>query len=173
MHPPPALRQHGITAEKQEFAAARDELLRLTRKGVYATLATASPSGQPSAAPLRYAVTDVFEIVMGTLRTSRKFANLTRNPKVAVLIWDFEYSIQIEGLFDEPADAELERVRTCFAREFPREMTIRQDRAAHRFFRITPQWMRYSDFTCEPGLVSTLDFMRQTATRNTWPVVAE
>lgn len=170
---PETPRQNGLGSKTEDFATAREDLLRLTRRGVYATLATTSPDGQPSAAPLRYAVTDAFEIVMGTLGTSRKFATLHHNPKVAVPIWDFEHSIQIEGTFDLPAGPELERLQSEFAKEFPREMTIRQGRAAHRFFRITPHWVRYTDFTCEPGLVSTLDLARQTATRGTWPVVAE
>jgi len=88
---------------------------------------------------------------MGTLRTSRKIVNLRRNPKVAVLIWDDEFSIQIEGLFDEPTGADLERLRTCFANEFPHEFLIREGRPNHLFFRITPVWARYSDFTDEPG----------------------
>jgi hypothetical protein len=167
-----SFRSNGIAAEPRGFEAARDELLRLTRQRYIATLATASPEIQPQAAPMRYAVTDDFEIVMGTLQTSRKYANLQRNPKVAVLVWDSLFSIQIDGIFDQPGGLDLERLRDFFANEQPLEARIRAGRPAHLFFRIRPLWARYSDFMYEPGRVLTLDFERRTETRGTWPVVS-
>jgi len=164
-------RENGIATHSVGFAQAREELLRLARKRYYAALATSSPEGQPGAAPMRYAVTDTFELVMGTLRTSRKIVNLRRNPKVAIVVWDDEFSLQIEGLFDEPTGADLERLQACFANEFPREFLIREGRPNHLFFRVTPVWARYSDFMDEPGRVLTLDFVGQTETRGTWPVI--
>jgi len=139
-------RTHGIAKEPLGFPAARDELLRLMRRHQYATLATASPTGQPEAVPLRYAVTDDLEVVMGTLSTSRKIRNLRRSRKVALLVWDYEQSIQIEGLFDEPAGTDLERLRLHFGRDFPREAAIRATRPSHLFFRIRPLWARIADF---------------------------
>ncbi len=111
---------NGIGVEARGFAAARDELLDLTRKRYCAALATSTPDGRPQVAPLRYVVTDEFELVMGTLRTSRKSANLHRNPDVAVVIWDDDFLIQIEGTFDEPAAADEEWLHRFFAAEFPR-----------------------------------------------------
>jgi hypothetical protein len=166
-----SFRTNGIAAEPLGFEAARDEMLRLTRQRYIATLATASPEIQPQASPMRYAVTDDFEIVMGTLQTSRKFANLQRNPKVAVLVWDGMFSIQIDGIFDLPSGADLERLRDFFAHEQPLEARIRAGRPTHVYFRIRPLWARYSDFMVEPGRVLTLDFERQAETRGTWPVV--
>lgn len=166
-------RENGIGVEVQGFAAARRELRRLTRKRQYAALATASRDGLPEAAPLRYAVTDEFELVMGTLRTSRKWANLQRNPAVAVVVWDDEFSIQIEGTFDEPVGSDQDRLRSFFAAEFPREARLRAGRASHVYFRITPSWVRYSDFSDEPPRVLTLDFAGEIETRDTWPVVLD
>ena len=165
-------RENGIAVELRGFTAARDELLRLTRKREIIALATSAPDGQPEVAPLRYAVTDGFELVMGTLRTSRKFTNLCRNSKVAVVVWDVEFSIQIEGTFDEPVGAEQERLRNVFASEFPWEARKRASRPGHVFFRITPTWARYSDFSDEPPRVLTLDFATETETRGTWPVIS-
>lgn len=110
--------------------------------------------------------------MLGTLRTSRKHANLRRNAKVAAVVWDVEFSIQIEGTFDEPVDAEQERLRSFFASEFPWEARGRAGRPNHVFFRITPAWARYSDFGDEPPRVLTLDFATGTETRKTWPVVS-
>ncbi len=168
----PPIRQNGIVAEETGFAAASAELLRLTRTRCYAALATVTGAGVPQVAPLRYVVTDDFELVMGTLRTSRKYHNLTTNDRVAAVIWDDEMSIQIEGRFDEPVGADEARLRSHFTAELPREAQLRASRPNHLFFRITPEWARYSDFSDEPPRVLTLDFIRRTETRGTFPVIA-
>ncbi len=165
-------RAHGINVEQAGFVTARNELLRLARKRCYAALATSTPDGMPEVAPLRYAVTDDFHLVMGTLRTSRKYANLLRNSNTAIVIWDEEFSLQIEGTFDEPIGADLENLQSLFAAEFPKEARLRASRPNHTFFRITPTWARYSDFSDEPPHVLTLDFTNETETRQTWPVTS-
>lgn len=164
-------RENGIAAEPRGFSAARSELLRLTRKREICALATATPTGQPEVAPLRYCVADSFELVMGTLRTSRKYANLLERPAVAVVIWDVEFSIQIEGVFDEPAGADQDALRDFFSSEFPWEASRRAGRPAHTFFRVTPTWARYSDFSDDPPRLLTLDFAAETETRGTWPPI--
>ncbi len=165
-------RVNGIGTESCGFPAARSELLDRTRRRYYAALATSTPDGRPEVAPLRYAVTDEFELVMGTLRTSRKYSNLQRNRHVAVVIWDDDFSIQIEGTFDEPTGGDQERLRRFFAGEFPKEATLRAARVNHSYFRITPAWARYTDLTDEPPRVSTLDFVTETETRQAWPVIS-
>ncbi|NNE75161.1 MAG: pyridoxamine 5'-phosphate oxidase family protein [Acidimicrobiales bacterium] len=169
----PPWRANGIVAEEVGFTAAKAELLRLTRMSCYAALATSSLDGMPQVAPLRYTVTNDFELVMGTLRTSRKYANLETNDRVAVVIWDDEMSIQIEGRFDEPDPTDEQRLRTHFANELPREAQLRTERPTHFFFRITPTWARCSDFSDEPPRVLTLDFIAQTETRGTFPVLTD
>ena len=164
-------RENGIAVGVRGFAASRNELLRLTRKRYYAALATSTPDGLPEVATLRYAVTDQFELVMGTLRTSRKYQNLRSNPNVALAIWDDDFSIQIEGKFDEPLGTEEERLQSFFAAEFPHEARLRAGRPNHLFFGITPVWARYTDLTDEPPPVLTLDFVAKTEARETWPVV--
>ena len=68
--------------------------------------------------------------------------------------------------------ADQERLRSFFAAEFPREARLRASWPNHFFFRITPAWARYSDFTDEPPRVLTLDFVTDTETRGTWPVTS-
>ncbi|MEL7155459.1 MAG: pyridoxamine 5'-phosphate oxidase family protein [Actinomycetota bacterium] len=168
----PLARQHGIGVKPQGFAAARAEVLRLARKYCYAAMATSTSAGVPQVAPLRYTITDDFEVVMGTLRTSRKYVNLTANDRVALVIWDYELSIQIEGRFDIPTGADEERLRAQFTAELPREAELRTGRPNHLYFRVTPHWARVSDFSDEPPRVLTIDFLEETETRGTFPVIA-
>jgi pyridoxine/pyridoxamine 5'-phosphate oxidase len=62
-----------------------------------------------------FAVTDQFEIVFDTLRTTRKAQNLRQNPHIALVIggWvpDDERTVQYEGEADEPSGAELDRLK--------------------------------------------------------------
>ena len=161
-------RKHGVHTEPRGFNLAQDELLALTRKRYYAALATSTPDGLPGVATLRYAVTDEFELVMGTLRTSRKYGNQQRNANVGVVIWDDDFSIQVEGTFDEPTGADQERLRRCFAEEFPKEARLRAGRPSHVYFRITPTWARFRDLSDEPPRLLTLDFETETESRGTW-----
>lgn len=170
---PESAKENGIGVELRGFAAASVELLGVTRKRYYAALATSTPDGRPEVAPLRYAVTDDFELVMGTLRTSRKYANLRRHPYVAVVMWDDDFSVQLEGTFKEPVGADQQRLQRFFAREFPKEARLRAGRPDHVYFSITPVWARCTDLTDEPPRVLTLDFATATETRGTWPVIAD
>ena len=167
------MRLNGITGALAGFDAAREELLRLARRRFYGVLATAATNGQPESAPVRYAVSDAFEIVFGTLTSSRKYANLQSNAQVAFLIWDEMHSLQIEGVVDELAGSDLERLAGLFAGEFPHEARVRAGRARHRFHRIVPHWVRYTDFTEEPGRVLTIDLRSRTEVLGNWPVTSD
>ncbi len=169
----PPLRHNGIAAEELGFAAAKAELLRLTNGDCYAALATSTTDGTPQVAPLRYMVTDDFEVVMGTLTTSRKYRNLVANDQVALVLWHYELSIQIEGRVDLPTGADQDRLRTQFTAELPREAALRAGRPRHVFFRVVPTWARCSDFSDEPPRVLTLDFVNELETRERFPVVDE
>ena len=67
-------------------AMDRDELLAFMRQERYAVQASVSPAGHPQAAIVGVVVSDRFEVFFDTLDTSRKAANLRRNPSVAFVI---------------------------------------------------------------------------------------
>ena len=90
---------------------------------------------------------------------------------MAVVVWEHEFSIQIEGFFDEPLGEDRERLCSYFASEFPNEARLRATRPSHVYFRVTPVWARYNDLTDDPPPVLTLDFVTQTEERATWPIV--
>lgn len=154
-----------------EMVMTRDELLIVARKQLYVAVATVGPDGGPQAATMRCAVSDEFELVLGTLSTSRKFANLQRNPEIAVVMWDPLFSLQIEGRFDVPEGAEGQRIKRVFARFFPADFRDRDARPQHLFFRVTPRWLRYCDFADEPARVTTHDFQSARTIQSVWPLL--
>jgi PPOX class probable F420-dependent enzyme len=127
----------------------RDALVQFARARGLAVLATTSADGHPQAAVVGIAATDDADIVFDTTRTSRKFANLTRQPRVALVIgcdWGDERTIQLEGTAreippDDPAVA-------AYYEQFPtgRERAAWPD-IVH--VRVRPDWGRYSDYRPE------------------------
>jgi hypothetical protein len=112
-----------------------------------------SPSGDPQAALVAIVVDEHCEILFDTLESSRKTRNLRQDPRVALVIGGWvpgdKRCVQYEGVADEPAGAELERLkRDCFGR-LPGDAGP----AAWPgllYVRVRPRWVRYSDFNRTP-----------------------
>jgi general stress protein 26 len=127
----------------------RAGLLQFLERHRLAVVSTISPEGEPQAAVVGFAVTPALEIIFDTLDTSRKCRNLRANPRIAAVIgWDAEVTVQLEGIADEPTGAERDRILAAYFVPYPdgRER-LRWPGITH--FRVRPAWARYSDFT--PG----------------------
>ena len=95
------------------------ELVAFIRAHKWGVVASTGPSGEAQAAVVGIAVTDDLEIVFDTLGSTRKAANLRRDPRVAVVIgWDEAQTVQLEGVADEPAGAELARIQAVYFAAF-------------------------------------------------------
>jgi hypothetical protein len=138
---------------------SRKELLEFLRGCPLATVSTLSAEGAPSAALVGVAVSDGFELVFDTLDTSRKFKNLQREPRVAVVFGvagayrsgsHDERTVQYEGRADVPSWEELERVReTIYFKQFP-DGRERMKWPHIAYVRVRPMWMRYSNYNVNP-----------------------
>ncbi|MDQ0843483.1 MULTISPECIES: pyridoxamine 5'-phosphate oxidase family protein [unclassified Streptomyces] len=128
----------------------RDELVWFLRRNRLAVQASAAPDGSPQAAVVGFAVSDDLEIVFDTVETTRKSLNLRADPRIALVIgWDDAITVQIEGLADFPAGAELTRLQECYFRVYP-DGRDRLSWPGITHVRVRPTWVRYSDFTQEP-----------------------
>lgn len=122
------------------------ELLDFLQKHRLGVLATVSPTGDPEAAVVGIAVTDRLEVVFDTLETTRKCQNLRNHSNIALVIgWDDEMTVQLEGVADEPAGSELDRLKTTYFAVYP-DGASRQSWPGITYFRVRPRWARYSDF---------------------------
>jgi Pyridoxamine 5'-phosphate oxidase len=116
-----------------------------------------SPDGQPQAAVVGFAVSDLLEIIFDTVTSSRKYQNLCRNPRIALVIgWDREVTAQVEGFVDFPTGDDLGRIRECYFAAFPdgRDRLLWPDITQAR---VQPTWIRYSDFTQDPPHIVEMD----------------
>jgi hypothetical protein len=125
----------------------RAELVMFLRTHRYCVQASVSPRQTPQAAVVGFAVTEELEIIFDTLGSTRKALNLRENPRIALVVGcgPEEQTLQIEGVADEPAGAELERIKAVYFEAFP-DGVERQTWKGLTYVRVRPAWMRLSDF---------------------------
>jgi PPOX class probable F420-dependent enzyme len=132
------------------------ELLSFLREHKLAVQASVAPDGAPQAAVVGFGISDELEIVFDTLDSTRKHANLRRDPRIALVVgWDAEKTAQIEGVADFPTGADLDRIREVYFTAYPDG----RDRLAWPgicHVRVRPTWARYSDFTVDPPRIDEL-----------------
>ena len=135
----------------------RSELIRFVQRqrlGVVSSLAT---DGAPQSAVVGIATSESGEIVFDTLGTARKARNLRRDPRVSLVVWENERTVQLEGLADEPTGAELDRLREVYFAVYP-DGRERLTWPGLTHFRLVPAWGRFSDFEASPEpLIVELD----------------
>jgi pyridoxine/pyridoxamine 5'-phosphate oxidase len=133
--------------------AALIELLRRHRLAVQASVAA---DGTPQAAVVGIAVSDALELVFDTVDSTRKCANLRRDPRVALVIgWDEEQTVQLQGIADEPAGADLARLQAVYFAAFP-DGPSRLSWPGLTYFRVRPTWVRHSDFRGAEPVITEL-----------------
>ena len=67
-------------------------------------------------------------------------------PKISAVVgWDNEITVQYEGVADEPSGLELDSLKESYFAVYP-DGRDRQSWEGITYFRITPTWIRYSDF---------------------------
>lgn len=122
-------------------------------------VSTANPENKPEAAVVGIAVSANLEIIFDTIKASRKYLNILRQPEVALVIgWDDEITVQYEGTAEILGDGdEADNLRAIYYQAYPDG----QERAATWpglvHIKITPRWIRYSNFN-SPPVIGELSF---------------
>ena len=128
------------------------EFVAFMRQSRLAVQASVSPETGPQAAVIGFVVSDAGELFFDTSNRSRKYQNLRRDPRLALVIgWD-EQTLQYEGLADQPTGDELARFKALYFASFA-EGASRERWPDIAYIRVRPRWLRYSDFR---GLVPNL-----------------
>ena len=124
----------------------RGELIDFVRARGLGVVASRGPDGSPQAALVGIAATDQGELVFDCSRDSRKYANIKRNSAVALVVgWDDEVTVQIEGRADVLSGMDLERCKAAYFNQYPDgQQRAESPEIAH--IRVTPRWLRYSDY---------------------------
>jgi general stress protein 26 len=132
----------------------RGELHEFLRKHRLAVVSTINPAS-PQAAVVGIAVTETLDIIFDTLSTSRKYANLRADPRVALVVWDGTETVQVEGVADIPSGADLEACKQTYFEAWP-DGPEREKWPDIAYVRIRPRWIRYSDFGQTPARIEEM-----------------
>jgi len=124
---------------------SRDELVGFVRRQRYGVVSTCAGDGRPQPAVVGIAVGEDGRIVFDTVVSSHKAQNLRRDPRVALVVWEGERTVQIEGVAREPTGAELVGARAIYFGVFP-DGVERLRWPGITYFVIEPRWGRDSDF---------------------------
>lgn len=133
------------------------------REHLLAVESSVSQEGAPQAALVGFVVTEEFELVFDTAASSRKVANLRRDPRIAFVIGGTtvhdERAVQYEGVADEPDGDELERLKELYFQSFP-DGRQRAAEPGITYIRARPTWIRYTDFNQDPPETAEFDRAR-------------
>ncbi len=112
-----------------------------------AVISSVSKDQKPEAALIGFAISKDLEIVFDTVKTSRKYQNIIQNPNLALVIgWDNETTLQYEGIATELTGTKGDNLKEIYFNVFKdgRERADTWPHIVH--FKITPKWLRYSNF---------------------------
>jgi hypothetical protein len=113
----------------------------------WAVVSSLAADGAPQSAVVGVIVSDRFEFLFDTLASSRKMANILRDPRASLVVgWDEAQTVQVDGLADFPAERDLERLQTRYFAAFPDGRDRLAKSSGLVYVRVRPTWMRYSDF---------------------------
>jgi len=125
------------------------EVFEFMNRESLAVLATVGENGQPEAALMGFAVTPELEIIFDTVKSSRKYPNLKKNPRVAWVVGcTTEVTVQYEGIAEELEGGELAKYQKTYFAKFP-DGPARQSWPGITYFVVRPKWVRYCDYN--PG----------------------
>ncbi|MBI5620063.1 pyridoxamine 5'-phosphate oxidase family protein [Candidatus Gottesmanbacteria bacterium] len=125
-------------------------LFEYMNKRNLAVLATIGPNETPEAAVMEFGQTQELELIFDTLKTTRKYANLKKSPKIAFVIgWEEGDTVQYEGVATELKGAELATYKKIMFAKNP-AFAKWENLPSMTYFKVTPKWIRYSTMDQPP-----------------------
>jgi general stress protein 26 len=135
-----------------------EELYGFMKKEKLGVLATVTGDGQPEAALMGIAVTPELEIVFDTVKSSRKYPNLKKNPRMAWVVGcTTEVTVQYEGIAEELAGEELAKYKKTYFAAYP-DGPGRESWPGITYFVVRPKWVRYCDYNMAPPRIEEKRF---------------
>jgi uncharacterized protein YhbP (UPF0306 family) len=129
------------------------EFLRSHRHGVEASN---TKEGPPEAALIGFTVNERLELFFDSFDSTRKVANLRRDPRIALVIGGYApgdaRTVQYEGEVDLPTGEELERFKNEYFAVHPDGLR-RAGLAGITYFRVRPRWIRFTNFNVMPAQI--------------------
>jgi len=137
---------------------SKSGIFEFMSKESLAVLGSMSPDGAPQSALVGIAVTPDLEVIFDTVKSSRKYRNLTANPAASFVIGcTREVTVQFEGVATELAGDDLAKYQKIYFEKWP-DGPSRLTWPGICYFVVRPRWIRYSDFDQRPPQIEELGF---------------
>ena len=138
----------------------KEQIFDFIKQHHIAVISTVNSSALPEASVVGFGIDQNFEIYVATYDSSRKFANIKKNPRVAMVIgWEHGKTVQIEGEAEHITDSEkINEISMGVLEKMPTiAKYVKPERVV--FLKITPKWLKYSDISGEPWVREELKFI--------------
>ena len=148
----------------------RDDALSFLLQGETGVLATVSREGTSRARLVYYTADDAFNVYFITLANTRKMDDLAVHPEVSFVVseTDIPHTLQIEGTVTDLTetatnDPLLVNFMNMLASKKSYGVPLAHlDTGVIRFFKLTPTWVRWGDFTLGEGTDAVLTEIKAT-----------
>jgi general stress protein 26 len=138
------------------MSMSKTALLEFLRNHRYGVEASNSKEGPPEAALIGFTVNERLELFFDSFDSTRKVANLRRDPRIAFVIGGHApgdaRTVQYEGAVDLPTGAELELFKSDYFAVHP-DGVRRSTLPGITYFRVHPRWIRCTDFNVAPAQI--------------------
>lgn len=146
---------HGGAPESAE-AATREGLVATMAQQRLWTVSTIGKEREPHSAVVGVAVRADLALVFDTFYSTRKAADLTRDPRVALTMWAGELTVQLEGRATIAVDPLRDSVQASYLATFP-DGAARANDPGLIYVIVRPTWIRISDYATTVPKVVELD----------------
>lgn len=137
-----------IQIEKEIAMDKKQEVLAFIKTQRHAVIAT-TDGQMPEAALVGFGEAEDLTLIIGTSKTSRKYRNIQKHNVIALVFGFDETSVQYEGKTSKLEGEELNRYKTLFFSKNPNAQQY-ESHPEQIFFKVTPTWIRYVDFSSDP-----------------------
>jgi general stress protein 26 len=149
---------------KKDLTGKREEALSFLVDHETGVLATLSKSGELHARLVYYTCDDSFNVFFMTLQNTRKVSDIAANPHAAFVVSEMERprTLQIEGVVTDLTDtATIDPILSDFVKRLMAHTQYgipiaHLDGSEIKFYRLTPDWVRWGDFTSGQGTDAVL-----------------
>lgn len=128
------------TADVTDDPAVRERATTVLREADTCTLATAPESGVPEAATVRFVSDEAYNLLINTATNYRKYANMTANPRVAVVVDGQAGNLQLEGRATELDGESAASFRARYAEKYGQSEYLTHETST--CFSIETDWAR-------------------------------
>ena len=144
--------------EHKEAVTDKAAIHSFMARSRFGVLSSISSDGMPQSALVGIAMTTELEIIFDTVKSSRKYPNLSQNPSCSFVVgWDGEQTVQFEGIAREPQGEELRKYQEAYFAVWP-DGPARMSWPEIAYFVVRPTWLRYCDYNQSPPLIEETTF---------------